>query len=249
MKTDGKDESVLLDGLMLSPPGFDMGQEHWAEAAGRPVPHAGPVRRCNAWETMGAQLCPPDPDLSPAAETDPGGASGPVLELRKGLCTRHLIYRGETPILPGSYLMITARFRVMGPERPRQDMPRVRVRGWPGDPCDAHVPGLTETGPAACPDRPGQICTVRAVVGATAGTGVDMAWGTRPVYGHFGLEIIGRGPAVLQIGAVSIEDVTGKIQARRRFEAMRDESRGIRPPRPAAASGHSRDSPARDYPV
>jgi hypothetical protein len=70
------------------------------------------------------------------------------------------------------------------------------------------VTGLTETGPSVLPNTYGRIYEVSAIVGSGNRTGVDMVWGTTPVFGHFGLDMTGDNGAVVRIESVVIEDKT-----------------------------------------
>lgn len=68
--------------------------------------------------------------------------------------------------------------------------------------------GLDETGTEVLPDTYGRIYTVSAIIGTGERTGVDLVWGTEPVFGHFGLDMTGDNGAVVRIESVVIEDKT-----------------------------------------
>ena len=49
---------------------------------------------------------------------------------------------------------------------------------------------------------------ITAIVGAGNRPGVDMVWGTAPVYGHFGLDLTGANGGTVRIDDIVIEDAT-----------------------------------------
>jgi hypothetical protein len=54
-----------------------------------------------------------------------------------------------------------------------------------------HIVGLDEFGPVQGMDTYGCVYEVSAIIGSGNRGGVDMVWGTEPVYGHFGLDLDG----------------------------------------------------------
>jgi len=54
----------------------------------------------------------------------------------------------------------------------------------------------------------GKVVTVQAIVGSGSRGGVDMPWGTAPIYGHFGLDLTGANGGVVRIDDIEIEDIT-----------------------------------------
>lgn len=176
---------AITDGLLLTPPGFAAGLGAWSREDGTPG--------SATWATApNASIVTADQDF------------GSCLEITKQADTTRIRFMGETPILPGCYLRITARVKAV-----TGNLPSVRVAGWPGDAARRYVSGLTETGPAEQLAAYGRVVEVSAIVGTGRRGGVDMIWGTRPIYGHFGLDLTGPNGGTLRIESIRIEDVTG----------------------------------------
>ncbi len=175
---------AITDGLVLMPPAFDLGLDLWSSEDGTPgsASYAGAVN---------AALVPADQDF------------GGCLELTKQADTTKLRAFADTPLLPGCYLRVTARVKAMS-----GNLPSVRIAGWAGGAGGVHVAGLTETAPAVPLTAYGRVETVQAIVGTGWRTGVDMAWGTQAIYGHFGLDLTGANGGVVRIDDLVIEDVT-----------------------------------------
>jgi hypothetical protein len=175
---------VITDGLVLMPPAFSAGLGAWSRQDGTPG--------TDTWATApNASLVTADADF------------GDCLEIVKTDSVTSLRYMGQTPVLPGLYLRISARLKVLS-----GNLPEVRVAGWAGDPTGAHVTGLTETGPTVAFPGYGEVVTVSAIVGTGARGGVDMVWGDDPSYGHFGIDLTGPNSGQIRIEALMIEDVT-----------------------------------------
>jgi len=175
---------AITDGLNFMPPAFIDGLADWSSEDGTPgsATYEGAAN---------AALVASDPDF------------GPCLELQKTSTLQKLRYMGDTPLLPGCYLQVTIRFKVLSGL-----FPSFRVGAWAGGPGGAQVNGLDETGPELLPDTYGRIYSVSAIVGTGDRTGVDLVWGTEPVFGHFGLDMTGDDGAVVRIESVVIEDKT-----------------------------------------
>ncbi|WP_300010077.1 right-handed parallel beta-helix repeat-containing protein [uncultured Roseobacter sp.] len=171
--------------------------------------------------TDGAQLMPPpfvralsaysSGDGTPGSEGIEGsgrlvtgdGDFGTCLEITKTAGTQRLRYTGETPLLPGCYLRISARVKaVSGP------LPSVRIAGFAGGPEGQPAPGAQTTGPSLRLPALGAVVEVSAIVGAGLRIGVDMIWGGAALYGHFGLDVTGSKGSVVRIESLEIEDVT-----------------------------------------
>lgn len=176
--------STTLD-LMPSP--FVDGLDQWSSENGT----SGSATYNGA---ANAGFVPSDPDF------------GGCLELLKTESTQKLRWTGQTPILPGSYLRITARVKAMS-----GSFPAVRIAGYAMDASDSHVPGLDETAPSVTLDSYGEVVTVTGIVAAGNRDGVDMIWGAAPEYGHFGLDLIGASGGIVRIDDIAIEDVTGSF--------------------------------------
>lgn len=175
---------AITDGLALMPPPFAAGLGQWSSGDGTPgsPSYAG---------APNAAFVPADQDF------------GGCLELQKTQAVQRLRWMGETPILPGCYLRITARVKAMS-----GNLPGVRIAAWAGTAAGTAVTGIPLTGPSVTLPAYGQVVTVSAIVGTGARTGVDMVWGLTPAYGHFGLDLTGPNGGVVRIDDLEIEDIT-----------------------------------------
>ena len=175
---------AITDGIDFMPPAFIDGLDDWSREDGTP----GTNTYVGAAD---AALVASDPDF------------GPCLELQKTESVQRLRYMGEVPILPGVYLRVRARIKVMSGL-----FPSIRVAGWAGSAVGAHVTGLDETGPEILPATYGRVYEVSAIVGTGNRTGVDMQWGGSTVYGHFGIDLLGSNGGIVRVESIEIEDVT-----------------------------------------
>lgn len=175
---------AITDGVLFTPPQFENGLDVWSSEDGTP----GSDTYENA---LNAAFVPADQDF------------GGCLELQKTDSVQKLRYMGETPILPGCYLRVTARVKAIS-----GNLPSVRIAAWAGNGSHAHVSGLTETGPSVTLSSYGKTVEVSAIVGSGGRDGVDMVWGTAPVYGHFGLDLTGLNGGIIRIDDIEIEDIT-----------------------------------------
>lgn len=175
---------AITNQLHLTPAPFSAGLELWSQGNGTEKDVSWAVAR-------NASIVPDDQHF------------GPCLEILKERSTTRIRYQGETPIIPGTYLRVSARVKlVAGP------LCNVRIAGWPRDRTRNYVPGLPETGPDVAFRRYHDIVEVSAIVGVGARQGVDMAWGTAPEFGHFGLDLTGENGSAVRIESIRIEDVT-----------------------------------------
>lgn len=175
---------AITDGLVLMPPAFASGLDVWSSENGTP----GSVTYDGA---ANAALVPADQDF--------GGA----LELLKQSTTTKLRYMGETPVLPGCYLRVTARVKAVS-----GNLPGVRIAGWAGNSSFNHVSGVTETGPEVTLTTYGEVVEISAIIATGSRSGVDMAWGSDAVYGHVGLDLTGANGGVVRIDDLIVEDIT-----------------------------------------
>lgn len=175
---------AITDGLVLMPPAFAGGLAVWSNEDGTP----GGV----TYDTVGsAAVVPGDADF--------GGA----FELLKTDSVQRVRYTGETPILPGCYLRVTARVKaVSGP------LPSVRIAGWAGQSGGTNVAGVTQTGASVALTSYGEVVEVSTIVGSGARTGVDLVWGAPVIYGHFGIDLTGPTGGIVRVDDIEIEDVT-----------------------------------------
>ncbi len=176
---------AITDGLLLTPSAFSNGLDVYSSGDGT----AGSDTYANA---INAAFIPADQDF--------GGA----LELIKTQSTQKLRYMGQTPLLPGCYLRITAKVKAIS-----GNLPAVRIAGYPALANGSRVGGLTETGPSVQLTTYGEVVEVSAIVGSGTRGGVDMVWGMTPVYGHFGLDLTGQNGGAVRIDDLEIEDVSG----------------------------------------
>ena len=175
---------AITEGLVLMPPAFAGGLNVWSSGDGTP----GSV----TYDTVGtAAFVPGDADF------------GGCLELLKTDAVQKIRYTGETPIIPGCYLRVTARVKAISGA-----MPSVRVAAWAGDGANAHVTGLVETGASVALTNYGEVVEVTAIIGSGPRTGVDMVWGSPVTYGHIGLDLTGATGGVVRVEDLVIEDAT-----------------------------------------
>lgn len=175
---------AITDGLVLMPMPFAVGLDQWSSEDGT-------LGSATYQGAANAAFVPADQDF--------GGA----LELQKTDAVQKLRFMGETPIQPGCYLRVRVRIKAIS-----GNLPSVRIAGWAGGAGGMHVAGLAEVGPTIALTQYGEVVTVSAIVGAGARSGVDMAWGLVPIFGHFGLDLTGPNGGVVRIDDVEIEDVT-----------------------------------------
>jgi len=175
---------AITDGLVLMPPAFANGLDVWSSGDGTPG--------SNTYDgATNAAFVPADQDF------------GGCLELVKTDSTQKLRYMGETPILPGCYLQIRARLKAV-----TGNLPSVRIAAWAGKSGGAHVNGLVEVGTSTTLTSYGDVVEVSAIVGSGARIGVDMVWGTEPIYAHIGLDLTGNNGGVVRIDDLVVEDIT-----------------------------------------
>lgn len=175
---------AITDGVVLTPPKFADGLDVWSSGDGTPG--------SDTYDgAANAAFVPADQDF------------GGCLELAKTQSTQKLRYMGETPLLPGCYLRVTARVKAIS-----GNLPSVRIAAWAGGAGGAHVSGLTEIGASESLNTYGEIVEVSAIVGAGQRNGVDMVWGPDPIYGHFGIDLTGQNGGVVRVDDIEIEDIT-----------------------------------------
>lgn len=175
---------AITDGITLTPPPFANGLDVWSSGNGTPG--------SDTYDgAVNAALVAADQDF------------GDCLELQKTSNTQKLRYMGDTPMFAGCYFRISARVKAIS-----GNLPDVRIAAWAGDGSASHVTGLTETGPEVTLTTYGDVVEVSAIVGSGARGGVDMVWGTEPVFGHFGLDLTGPTGGIVRIDDIQIEDVT-----------------------------------------
>jgi len=175
---------AITDGVNLTPSAFELGLNQWSSENGT----AGSATYAGA---SNAALVPADADF------------GSCLQMTKTQSTQKLRWMGNTPIIPGVYLRITAKVKAVS-----GNFCSVRIAGYPMNASNAHVGGLTEEAASVALTTYGKVVTVQAIVGSGAREGVDLVWGAMPSYGHFGLDLTGQTGGVVRIEDFVIEDVT-----------------------------------------
>lgn len=175
---------AITDGVQLTPPAFSEGLDVWSSGDGTP----------------GSDTYAGNPNAAfVPADADFGGA----LELLKTDSTQQLRYMGETPLLPGCYLQITARVKAVSGA-----LPTVRIAARAGGVGGAEISGVVQAGPSTTLQSYGEVVEVSAIVGVGNRSGVDMVWGPGALYGHFGLDLTGANGGVVRIDNIEIVDIT-----------------------------------------
>ena len=175
---------AITDGLLLMPAPFANGLDVYSSGDGTPG--------SDTYENSSDGAFVP-------ADQDFGGA----LEVLKTIGTQRVRYMGQTPLLPGCYLRITARVKAIS-----GNFPTVRVSGYPARADGTMVAGVSLNGPPAALNTYGEVVEVSAIVGVAARGGVDMPWGSEPVYGHFGIDLVGQNGGIIRVDDIEIEDIT-----------------------------------------
>ncbi len=175
---------VITDGLVLTPPPFADGLDVWSSGDGTPG--------SDTYDGSGnGTFVPADQDFSGC------------LEIVKTQSVTMLRYMGETPLLPGCYLRVTARVKCVAGA-----LPDVRIAAWAGTAGGAQLNGVIEVGPSVSINGYGDVIEVSAIIGTGQRNGVDMVWANAS-YGHIGLDLTGPNGGVVRVDDFSIEDVTG----------------------------------------
>ena len=174
---------AITDGIVFQPLPFSAGLGVWSSGDGTPG--------SDTYATSGT-------GVFVASDQDFGGC----LEIQKTSTVQKVRYMGETPILPGCYLRITARVKaVAGP------LPSVRIAGWAGRNGGAAANVPTSVGPSKPLTAYGQVVEVSAIVGIGDRTGVDLVWANAN-YGHFGIDLTGPSGGLVRLDDITIEDYT-----------------------------------------
>ena len=132
---------AITDGVLLMPPAFGNGLDVWSSGDGTP----GSDTYVNA---ANAAFVPADQDF------------GGCLEVHKATSITRLRYMGETPLLPGCYLRVSARIKVIA-----GSLPNVRIAGYAGKAGGGAVSGVTTTASATTLTSYGNVVDVSAIIG------------------------------------------------------------------------------------
>lgn len=175
---------AITDGVLLMPPAFENGLDVWSSGDGTPGSDT-------YQNSANAAVVPADQDF------------GGCLELLKTSNTTRVHYKGETPILPGCYLRVTARVKAIS-----GNLPDVRVAGYAAKGNGQPVSGVTTVAGSVSLSSYGTVVEVSAIIGTGNRNGVDMIWGSSAIYGHFGLDLTGSNGGIVRIDDIVIEDIT-----------------------------------------
>ncbi|OIP88000.1 MAG: hypothetical protein AUK37_00235 [Rhodobacterales bacterium CG2_30_65_12] len=175
---------AITEGLDLMPPAFVDGLAVWSSEDGTP----GTASYDGA---ANAAIVPADQDF------------GGCLELLKTQSIQKLRWKGQTPLIPGVYLRIRARVKAVSGV-----FPSVRIAAFAADAGGANLATLPQVGTATTLTTYGDIVEVSAIVGTGNRSGVDMVWGMKAAYGHFGLDLAGGSGGIVRIDDLVIEDIT-----------------------------------------
>ncbi|WP_323037490.1 glycosyl hydrolase family 28-related protein [Pararhodobacter sp.] len=174
---------AVTEGLILMPPPFADGLNVWSSGNGTP----GSATYDGA---ANAAFVPSDPDF------------GGCLELLKTSTTQKLRWMGQSPILPGCYLRVTAKVKAVSGA-----LPTVQIAGFAATAGNAAVSGVTVSGPAVTLTTYGETVEISAIIGTSNKGGVDLNW-SGVHHGFLGLDLTGPNGGVVRIDDIAIEDVT-----------------------------------------
>ena len=175
---------AITDGLVLMPPPFSAGLNLWSREDGTPG-------SASYQGQANAALVSNDQDFAGC------------LEVQKTEALQKLRSYAQTPIQAGLYLRVTARVKAVA-----GNLPTVRIAAWAGDVGGANVAAVLQTGPAVALTSYGEVVTVSAIIARGSRQGVDLPWGTVPVYAHVGLDLTGPNGGIVRIDDIVVEDVT-----------------------------------------
>ncbi len=180
---------AITDGILFTPTAFSDGLDVWSSGDGTPGSDT-------YAESGGGVFVPSDQDFAGC------------MEIVKNSSTTKIRYMAETPILPGCFLRVTAKVKVIS-----GNLPSVRIAGWAGDGSNANVTDAQQTGPATTITSYGEVYEVSAIIGKADRSGVDMVWGGDVVYGHLGLDLTGANGGVIRIDDLRIDDVSAAFRS------------------------------------
>lgn len=132
---------------------------------------------------------------------------GCCLELRLTTPVQRLRYMGEVPILPGRFVEVSARVKVM-----RGPLPELRIAARPGGVGGQAIGGLPGTATPRTMFAQEAVHSLAAVIGLEARPGVDLLWDERVLYAHVGLDLLGAVGSVVRLENLAVHDVTPRFQ-------------------------------------
>ncbi len=223
---------AITDGIVFDPLPFSAGLALWSTTDGTPGSDS------YAFSGSGVFV---------AADQDFAGC----LELVKTDPTTRVRYMGETPVIPGCYLQITARVKAVAGA-----LPAVSIAGWAGQGGGLQLTGVTEAGPSVQLTTYGEVVEVTAIVATADRSGVDLVW-TGAQYGHFGIDLTGPTGGVVRVDDITVSDVSsvftrdlvGLVDVRdygAKGDGVTDDSAAFNAA-DAAAAGRTIMVPAGDY--
>lgn len=173
---------VITNGVALMPRKFREGLDYWSSGDGRPG--------SDTYAGSG-------PGVFVPADSQFDGC----LEISKAQPVVQVRYMDVTPILRGTYIRVTARFKAVSGE-----LPTVRIAGTPLSGSTV-ISGVATQGPSRVPTSYGTVYEVSAIIGTGARQGVDIVWPTANG-GHLGVDISGPNGGIIRVDDIEIEDVT-----------------------------------------
>ena len=174
---------AITDGIVFNPLPFSAGLALWSSGDGTPGSPSYAISGSGVFV---------------AADQDFSGC----LEVLKTDPTTKLRFMGETPILAGCYLQVTARVKaVAGP------LPAVAIAGWAGTAGGMQAIGLPQAGPTVQLTTYGAVVEIKAIIATADRTGVNLPWAGAQ-YGHIGLDLTGPSGGLVRIDDIKIEDVS-----------------------------------------
>ena len=175
---------AITDGIQFMPTPFAEGLQNYSSEDGRP----GQPTYDGA---ANASLVAADADF------------GTCLEMQKTETVQKLRYTGETPILQSTYIRVTARIKAIS-----GSLPLVRIAAWAGDSADQEVTGIPVTATDVQITGYGEIFEIAAIIGPGTRTGVDLAWGSVPVFAHVGIDLTGPNGGIVRVDDLRVEDIS-----------------------------------------
>lgn len=179
---------ALTDGILFMPTTFSEGLDVWSSGDGTPG--------SDTYDQSGGGVYVP-------SDQDFGGC----MEVIKSNSTTPVRYMAETPILPGCFLRVTVRVKVIS-----GNLPNVRIAGWAGGSGGSNVTSVTQHASATSITSYGDVYEVSAIIATADRTGVDMVWGDDVLYGHLGLDLTGANGGVIRIDDIEIHDVSSEFR-------------------------------------
>ncbi len=175
---------AVTEGIVFMPTPFAEGLNVWSSGDGVPG--------SDTYDGSGGGVFVP-------ADQDFGGC----MELVKTSSTQKIRYMAQTPVLPGCYIRVRARVKVVAGA-----LPTVRIAGYAAEADGTLVSSALHATPQVQLTTYGEVVTVEGIIGPGERGGVDLFWPQPIAYGHFGIDFLGPNGGVLRVDDIEIEDVT-----------------------------------------